>query len=204
MGWDLNWILCSAWKKWIGGIPSEHPLYSPHFIPCNFWAFLTMKTELWGKKFLSDQSSAMVFMRLLQKLHAHCHACPSMLICKMLWHPPCRNFVIPEVLVDIGICKSRADVQFIGCINNNYLSTLLNKNIISLNTVHCSWCGWPKQSPVTIFLPTHLDQECTSFTERNSYPITSLDLAQNVVCIMSARAQPNKLPGFYMNTALTF
>jgi hypothetical protein len=25
MGRDLNWILCSAWKKWIGGTPLEHP-----------------------------------------------------------------------------------------------------------------------------------------------------------------------------------
>jgi hypothetical protein len=26
---DLNWILCSAWKKWIGGTPLEHTPYSP-------------------------------------------------------------------------------------------------------------------------------------------------------------------------------
>jgi hypothetical protein len=24
---DLNWILCSAWKKWISGTPLEHPPY---------------------------------------------------------------------------------------------------------------------------------------------------------------------------------
>jgi hypothetical protein len=29
MGRDLNWILCSAWKKWIGGTPLEHPPCSP-------------------------------------------------------------------------------------------------------------------------------------------------------------------------------
>jgi hypothetical protein len=29
MGRDLNWILRSAWKKWIGGNPLEHPPYSP-------------------------------------------------------------------------------------------------------------------------------------------------------------------------------
>jgi hypothetical protein len=51
MGRDLNWILCSAWKKWIGGTPSEHPLYSSDFAPCDFWAFPTMKRELRGKKF---------------------------------------------------------------------------------------------------------------------------------------------------------
>jgi hypothetical protein len=26
---DLNWILCSVWKKWIGRTPLEHPPYSP-------------------------------------------------------------------------------------------------------------------------------------------------------------------------------
>jgi hypothetical protein len=31
---DLNWILCSAWKKWICGIPSEHPPYSLDLAPC--------------------------------------------------------------------------------------------------------------------------------------------------------------------------
>jgi hypothetical protein len=29
MGRDMNWILCSVWKKWIGGTPSEHLPYSP-------------------------------------------------------------------------------------------------------------------------------------------------------------------------------
>jgi hypothetical protein len=36
MGRDLNRILCSAWKKRIGGTPSEHPLYSPDLAPCDF------------------------------------------------------------------------------------------------------------------------------------------------------------------------
>jgi hypothetical protein len=51
MGRDLIWILCSAWKKWIGGTPLEHPPYSPDLAPCNFWAFPSMKRELRGKKF---------------------------------------------------------------------------------------------------------------------------------------------------------
>jgi hypothetical protein len=55
---DLNWILCSAWKKWIGGTPLEHP---PDLAPCDFWAFPTMKRELRGKKFQSDQRSAARF-----------------------------------------------------------------------------------------------------------------------------------------------
>jgi hypothetical protein len=61
MGRDLNWILCSAWKKWIGGTPLEHPPYSPNLVPCNFGAFPTMKRELRDKKFRSDQRSAVRF-----------------------------------------------------------------------------------------------------------------------------------------------
>jgi len=31
-------------------------------------------------------------------LHECFHMCPFVLICKLLWHPPCTNFVIPEVV----------------------------------------------------------------------------------------------------------
>jgi hypothetical protein len=58
---DLNWILCSAWKKWIGGTPLEHPPYSPHLALWDFWAFPTVKRELRDKKFRSDQRSAAWF-----------------------------------------------------------------------------------------------------------------------------------------------
>jgi hypothetical protein len=61
MGRDMNWILCSAWKTWIGGTPLEHPQYSPDLAPCDFWAFPTMKRELRGKKFRSDERSAARF-----------------------------------------------------------------------------------------------------------------------------------------------
>jgi hypothetical protein len=61
MGRDLNWILCSAWKKRISGTPLEHPPYSPDLSPYDFWAFPTMKRELRGKKFRSDQRSAARF-----------------------------------------------------------------------------------------------------------------------------------------------
>jgi hypothetical protein len=39
----------------------------------------------------------------------HFHKCPYVLICKL--HPPCTNIAITEVLVDDGICRSKADVQ---------------------------------------------------------------------------------------------
>jgi hypothetical protein len=42
--------------------------------------------------------------------------------------------------------------------------------------------------------PTHLCCDC--FLEYNGYPTPSLDLAQYVVCMMSARAKSNKLPDF--------
>jgi hypothetical protein len=32
--------------------------FNSDFVPCNFWAFPTMKRELQGKKFQSDQQSA--------------------------------------------------------------------------------------------------------------------------------------------------
>jgi hypothetical protein len=60
-GKDLNWILCSAWKKWISGTPLEHPPYSPGLTPCDFWAFPTMKRELRCKNFQSDVRSAARF-----------------------------------------------------------------------------------------------------------------------------------------------
>jgi hypothetical protein len=59
---DLNWILYSVWKKWIGGTSLERPPYSPpDLAPCDFWAFPIMKRELRGKKFRSDQRSAARF-----------------------------------------------------------------------------------------------------------------------------------------------
>jgi hypothetical protein len=31
---EMNWILCSAWKKWIGGTPLEYPSYCPYLAQC--------------------------------------------------------------------------------------------------------------------------------------------------------------------------
>jgi hypothetical protein len=61
MGRNLNWILCSAWKKRIDGTPLELPPYSSDLAPCDFWAFPTMKRELRGKRFRSNQRSAARF-----------------------------------------------------------------------------------------------------------------------------------------------
>jgi hypothetical protein len=60
-GASMNWILCSAWKKWISETPLEHPPYRPDLTPCDFWAFPTMKREPQSKKFRSHQRSAARF-----------------------------------------------------------------------------------------------------------------------------------------------
>jgi hypothetical protein len=56
---ELNSVV--GLEKWFGGAPSEHPPYSPNLAPCDFWALPTMKRELRGKKFRSDQRSAARF-----------------------------------------------------------------------------------------------------------------------------------------------
>jgi hypothetical protein len=61
MGRDLNWIVCLAWKEWIGGTPLEHLPCSPDLAACDFCAFPTMKREFQGKKFRSDERSAACF-----------------------------------------------------------------------------------------------------------------------------------------------
>jgi len=38
----------------IGGTALQHPPYSPDLTPCDFWAFPTLKAQLRGKSFSSD------------------------------------------------------------------------------------------------------------------------------------------------------
>jgi hypothetical protein len=81
-------------------------------------------------------------MVLLQKLHIHFHVCLFVLICKLLWHPPCLNFVIPEVLMDdVIICRFTADGQLHGYISDRNLSFLSNQSINSFSIVFHSWSG---------------------------------------------------------------
>jgi hypothetical protein len=50
---------------WLWGIPSLLSKgYSPDLTPCDFWALPTMKRELQGKKFQSDQWSAAHFQEV--------------------------------------------------------------------------------------------------------------------------------------------
>jgi len=37
-----------------GGKALQHPPYSPDLVPCDFWAFPTLKAQLRGKRFTSD------------------------------------------------------------------------------------------------------------------------------------------------------
>jgi hypothetical protein len=38
----------------IGGTALQHPPYSPDLAPCDFWVFPTLKRQLRGKRFSSD------------------------------------------------------------------------------------------------------------------------------------------------------
>jgi hypothetical protein len=51
-------------ENWIGGTPLEHPPYSPDLAPCDFWVLPTIKRELRGKKFRSDQRSVARFQEV--------------------------------------------------------------------------------------------------------------------------------------------
>jgi len=81
--------------------------------------------------------------------------CLFVLICMLLWHPPCTKFVIPKVLMDEGICRSTADVQLVGYISDNNLSVHLTQSINSDYDVYHSWCGWTsgQSSSMTFVLP---------------------------------------------------
>jgi len=63
--------------------------------------------------------------------------CPFVIICKLLWHPPYTNSVIPKVFMDDGICTSTADAQLVKCVSESNLSVLLNQSINSFSTVCC-------------------------------------------------------------------
>jgi hypothetical protein len=70
---------------------------------------------------------------LLQKFYSCFQVYSFLLICKLLWYPSCTNFVIPEVLVDDGICRSTADVILVGYISDSNLSILSNQSINSFS-----------------------------------------------------------------------
>ena len=38
----------------IGGTALKHPPYSPDIAPCDFWALSTLKRQMCGKRFSSD------------------------------------------------------------------------------------------------------------------------------------------------------
>jgi hypothetical protein len=58
LGWRSNLSGPSALRYWkvamnalteTGGTPLEHPLYSSDLVPCDFWAFATIKREVLGQ-----------------------------------------------------------------------------------------------------------------------------------------------------------
>jgi hypothetical protein len=99
------------------------------------------------------QDSLSLFTTTLQNLHVSMRF-RFVLICKLVWHPPCTNFVILDVLVGDGICRSTDDVQLIGYISDRNLSAPLNQIINFFNAVICEVIGRLKLSSSTIvFLP---------------------------------------------------
>jgi len=50
----------------IGETAQKHPPYSPDLAPCDFWAFPTLKRQLRGKRFSSDDQVRNVTAAVLQ------------------------------------------------------------------------------------------------------------------------------------------
>ena len=50
----------------IGGTALKHPPYSPDLAPCDFWAFPTLKRQLRGKRFTSDDEVRKVTAAVLK------------------------------------------------------------------------------------------------------------------------------------------
>jgi len=53
----------------IGGTALKHPPYSPDLVPCDFWAFPTLKKELCGKRFSSDDEVRNATAAVLKGIH---------------------------------------------------------------------------------------------------------------------------------------
>jgi len=85
--------------------------------------------------------------------HSCFHACPFAFICKLLWHPPCTNYVIPKALTDDRICRSTADVQLVSCISDSNPSVLLNWSMNSFNILHHLWSDGPSGLQMMLVLP---------------------------------------------------
>lgn len=85
-----------------------------------------------GKPVFHNPLQESLSMILLQTMSSCFHACPFVLICKLLWHPPGTNFVIPEVLMDNAICRFTADAQLVGHISDSNSAVLLNRALTHL------------------------------------------------------------------------
>jgi len=92
--------------------------------------------------------------------------CLFVLICMLLWQPPCTKFVIPKVLRNDGICRSTADVKLFGYISDINMSVLLTQSINSVNIVYHSLSGWTsgQSSSVIVVQPLwHLSTHWYTF-----------------------------------------
>jgi len=70
------------------------------------------------------------------------------LISKLLWHLPCTNFLVPEVLVGDGVCRSISEL--VNYISDRNPSVLLNHCINLFSIVYHLWSGWTSSSAILI------------------------------------------------------
>jgi len=133
------------------------------------------------------QESLSFFTVLLQKLHARFLACLFVLICNLLWHPPCTTFMMPKVLVDDGIYRCTTNVQLIGCISDSNISLEPEHELLTLSTGH-KVVGWPEWSSSVMFV--------LPFWNLSTHPLVHFPLC-NTFFFVLCQHSPVNLGGFY-------
>jgi len=86
----------------------------------------------------SSLHKSLSFMISLQKLHAHFHTCPFVLIFKLLLYPLAQILWDPRSLWVVEYADPQLMPSLIGCTSDSNVSVLLNQNINLFNIVWCS------------------------------------------------------------------
>jgi len=76
----------------------------------------------------STAEKPLLLHNIAAKLYIFFHACPFVLICKLLWHPQCTNFVMPEA----SWMMEYKEPQLM-----SNLSAIISSSMNSFNTVQC-------------------------------------------------------------------
>jgi hypothetical protein len=90
MGRDLNWILCSSWKKWIGGTPLRISAIPSWSRPMRFMDFSNHEREVQRKKFEVTNGLQHVFEKWVERCKK-CIACQGRYFEKGTVTAPPRN-----------------------------------------------------------------------------------------------------------------